>query len=284
MFGEDPDWSPDGSRFVFSCEYYDICVANIDGSGKKKVYDANQDGLGASCYGTVGGLSFQAADPTWSPDGDHIGFVLLVERGDGKCGTNFESSSIMRMKADGSGLGDLVTEGSNTSPDWSPDGSKIAFCSERNGISRVYVVNANGGAASPITPSSQDSCDPVWSPDGTKIAYDEKAGIAIINATGGAKSVVPGTSFADAPSWQPIAAAGPCAESSGRRTVRRSLASSPVADTAPSPDTLISVQIFGLVSTVLAPTQPAQPMIDDVYYANSSALNPVTTTITREIC
>lgn len=50
-------------------------------------------------------------------------------------------------------------------PTWSPDGSRIAFCSHRDGRYQVYVVPADGGAVPVnLTDSESDDCYPAWSP------------------------------------------------------------------------------------------------------------------------
>jgi TolB protein len=57
-------------------------------------------------------------------------------------------------------------------PDFSPDGSKIVFTSNRTGISQVWVMDANGGNQTQLTfdPQPKDQV-PDWSPNGRKIAY-----------------------------------------------------------------------------------------------------------------
>src|ERR1700730_9755833 len=79
------------------------------------------------------------------------------------------------MNADGSGQVDVSNSGANdTQPSWSPDGSKIAFASDRDhaGYPSVYVMNANGGGQTRLTLDNAPYCDdqPAWSPDGSRIA------------------------------------------------------------------------------------------------------------------
>ena len=58
------------------------------------------------------------------------------------------------------------------SPAWSPDGKRIAFYSERDGNSEIYVMSAEGGAATRLTNSKADEGYPAWSPDGRTISFD----------------------------------------------------------------------------------------------------------------
>jgi uncharacterized repeat protein (TIGR01451 family) len=57
-------------------------------------------------------------------------------------------------------------------PTWSPDGTKIAFNSTRDGNFEVYVINADGTGEMNLTNNPADDGSVIaWSPDGTKIAF-----------------------------------------------------------------------------------------------------------------
>jgi Tol biopolymer transport system component len=56
-------------------------------------------------------------------------------------------------------------------PVWSPDGSKIAFVSNRDGRRDIYIMNADGSNVTRLTKDSIIKWSPSWSPDGTKIAF-----------------------------------------------------------------------------------------------------------------
>ncbi|MFY4775535.1 S9 family peptidase [Metabacillus sp. RGM 3146] len=57
------------------------------------------------------------------------------------------------------------------SPRWSPDGSKIAFLSNRSGEFELYVMNLAGGEAKRLTHSPHRVSGPVWSPDGVHLLF-----------------------------------------------------------------------------------------------------------------
>lgn len=62
-------------------------------------------------------------------------------------------------------------EGDNRAPDWSPDGARIAFESNRDGNWSIYSANADGSGARRLTTELRFEGSPRWSPDGRRIAY-----------------------------------------------------------------------------------------------------------------
>jgi Tol biopolymer transport system component len=84
-----------------------------------------------------------------------------------------DDGDIYVMNADGTGRKRL-TSGSETDsdPDWSPDGKKIAFArQESNGI-HIYVMNADGSGLTRITRGDEpDDLDVAWSRDGSKLLF-----------------------------------------------------------------------------------------------------------------
>lgn len=58
---------------------------------------------------------------------------------------------------------------SDMSPAWSPDGSQLAFISNRDGGLHVYVIDADGGNLRRITPQGYAFDNPRWSADGTRL-------------------------------------------------------------------------------------------------------------------
>jgi Tol biopolymer transport system component len=89
-------------------------------------------------------------------------------------------------------------------PAWSPDGSKIAFTSRRDGTFHVYVMNADGSGMRKLTTSKQDDDRPAWSPDGTRVVFGREGALFVVPAGGGtARRVGRGLGNAADPAWSP---------------------------------------------------------------------------------
>lgn len=67
-------------------------------------------------------------------------------------------------------------EGRDVAAAWSPDGSAVAFASDRDGDSEIYVAAADGSGLRALTQNEIRDSWPSWSPDGTRIAFMRKSG------------------------------------------------------------------------------------------------------------
>src|SRR5437667_12516153 len=61
-------------------------------------------------------------------------------------------------------------------PAFSPDGSKIAFVSKRDGNYEIYVMEADGTNPRRLTNDPGFDTNPAWSPDGSQIAFNSNRG------------------------------------------------------------------------------------------------------------
>ena len=69
------------------------------------------------------------------------------------------------MNADGSNIHNLTNNAAeDTLPCWSPDGSKIAFSSSRDGNSDIYTMNADGSNVNRLTNNPSLELECTWGP------------------------------------------------------------------------------------------------------------------------
>ncbi len=184
-------WSPDGTRIAFWSTRdgdWEVWVMNADGRGVTRL--TNSSGL------------FDSTPIAWSSDGRKMAFQSF----------NFTASpsEIYVLNADGSSLVNVTNNAAaDGGPVWSPNGSKIAFWTNRDGNDEIYVMNAEG--SNPVNLTTNPAADraPAWSPDGQKIAFetdrDGKVAIYVMNADGlGSATQLINTAADDqAPVWSP---------------------------------------------------------------------------------
>ncbi len=110
----------------------------------------------------------RAGSPALSPDGRTVAYTVRQTNWD----DNTYDTQIWLADA-GSGATRQLTAGkkSSQSPAWSPDGSRLAFVSDRTDKRQIYLIDPKGGEAESLT-SLEDGVDRFeWAPDGKTIAY-----------------------------------------------------------------------------------------------------------------
>jgi Tol biopolymer transport system component len=122
-----------------------ICLINTDGSGMKALI-------------SVPGRRWHGS-PSWSRDGKFIAFDAN--------NANSLDTQIYVLPVDAPG--DVKSVGYGARPDWSPDGSQLAFFGvepDQVGVKPgIWVMNADGTARQWLCPGNS----PKWSPDGDKL-------------------------------------------------------------------------------------------------------------------
>ena len=105
---------------------------------------------------------------TLSPDGDWLAFSFILP--DTKSET--VNADIYIVNSRGGAWQQLTTySGYDGRPCWSPDGSLLAFLSDRSGHRQIYVLPMRGGEAQQITSVAYDILDFRWSPKGRYFAF-----------------------------------------------------------------------------------------------------------------
>jgi Tol biopolymer transport system component len=177
LYDTRPIWSPDARKIAFlrptgTFRASDIFVMNADGSGETQVTDHKS----------------RMASAAWSPDGGRFAFTATTQSGqipfdwrifvvnaDGTNATEIApggdpnwspdaryiaSTGVFVMNTDGTHMTLIKAGGSG--PVWSPDGSKIAFTSSRDGDAEIFVMNADGSDETQLTHNAVDDFVTSW--------------------------------------------------------------------------------------------------------------------------
>ena len=94
--------------------------------------------------------------------------------------------------------------GFDREPDWSADGLRIAFASNRDGDYEIFVMDADGSNQTQVTFNTTDDRHPTWSPDSSQIAFERGSQIWRMSADGSNETQLtnPPTENLE-PSWSP---------------------------------------------------------------------------------
>ncbi len=218
------------TRFAFSGKFGE----------NKEIYLCDADGYGRRSITKNASINL---NPRWSPTGSSIAYtgyaagnpdLYIADLGKGqirrvaaKAGINTGGAfgpggSILALTqtvgsdseiftidpATGRELARLTSSpGIDVSPSFSPDGSQIAFVSERSGGPQIYVMNKDGSGAHRVSFQGSQNTSPSWSPKGDRIAFVGRDGhfdIFTVKTDGSnTQRVTQGTGDNEDPSFSP---------------------------------------------------------------------------------
>jgi Tol biopolymer transport system component/predicted Ser/Thr protein kinase len=184
-------WTPDGREIVFSSHSPSgsgLWRVSISGSGKPQ---------------RLASLSNSSSSPAISKQGHRLAYAqgfldpniwraeVPDQNGKRNPPTNFISSSL-----------------ADADPQFSPDGKRIVFTSDRSSISgnQIWVCDGDGSNAKQLTSLGLLSGTPHWSPNGERVAFDSSVGgqweVYVIDANGGRpQRLTTNPARDDSPTW-----------------------------------------------------------------------------------
>ena len=194
-------WSPDGKYIAILSNRDDVIVDSNRGITKSEIYIMNVDGSNQmrltndlDLYHTI----------SWSPDGKSFVICSTPRAASGAYYFDEIYISLVSRK-------EILTQSTsnNCDPDWSPDGKHVAFVSNRDGQSNIYIMNIDGTDQSALTDDSSYNIDPSWARNGQYIVFasrrDGNYDIYVMN-TDGTKIIQLTNDPADdyMPTWSPV--------------------------------------------------------------------------------
>jgi Tol biopolymer transport system component len=200
-----PDFSPDGSTVAFgghdaTATSDEIYVVPASGGSPQALTTCSD--IGPSCFNDY---------PVWSPDGTKIAFIH-ADRTD--AGGRPVNEQVWVMEANGSNPTQLTFDAVSHDqvPDWSPDGSAIAYEDGDPGSGRIFIMNADGSGQHPVSSGPGNDFGPAWSPDGHQIAFVRDTGgaersVLVMNPDGSGVHAVAPLGRQLVPAWQPLGGA-----------------------------------------------------------------------------
>jgi hypothetical protein len=184
----EPDWSPDGTRILFT-SYFNRGTRDQTSF----LMTTSPDGATTRPVIALADPERFIGNPRWAPDGMRIAFTV---------GSSREGGEIYLTNADGTGTRRLFNHPGwdDIDPAWSPDGTRIAFAAGRyrggTDATRhdIWLLDvALGVAGTIVVDAAGDLRRPAWSPDGRSLVLDARPtgapraihSLHVVSSTGG---------------------------------------------------------------------------------------------------
>ena len=145
-----PVWSPDGEQLAYITWKNGNKLVMVDKDGNNPHYALNN--------------VYSASTFDFSPDGSHLAMVGIYNQ-TGRIGLY-----ILDIVGDEP---QVVSQAAANefNPNWSPDGSRLAYLKQQNGTSYIYIVDLASGERERLFDEAVWMDTPVWSPDGKQLAF-----------------------------------------------------------------------------------------------------------------
>jgi len=140
-----------------------------------------------------------ARNPSFLPGTDRLVFAISDVQGHQIASVNLKGEDLQYLTR---------AAGTNCWPACSPDGTRVAFGSSRDGDFEIYVMKSDGSNPRRLTASPGRDMRPVWSPDSKKLAFvsvrDGNSDVFVMDAEGGnSRNITLHPDRDDYPAWMP---------------------------------------------------------------------------------
>jgi TolB protein len=176
----------------------EVATGRLGANNAQEIYISDYDGANLHRITVSRNLSIA---PTWSPDGRYLAYTSYATGfPDIYVQSVFEAGKLTRPAAGTPSI-------KNSLPAFSPDGTRVAFTSIRDGGEQeVFVANRDGSNVRQLTNHRLSSFAPSWSPGGNQIVFVSDRGgdaqLYVMGADGsGVEHLACGQSRCDHPSW-----------------------------------------------------------------------------------
>jgi len=171
-----PRWSPDGKKIAFSAlldGQRDVFVYNLDTDVLHQITNDVHDDQDAPWMQDSKTLILSSDRPHPDNNPDRIERDPTgVYKDDDGSPLRFGAYNLFTLNTEtGETEPIAVGEGNNGQPSVSPDGKKVCFISNRNGIDNIYLHYFDSTGSIAITDLLTGAGSPSWSPDGKEIAF-----------------------------------------------------------------------------------------------------------------